>query len=184
LEQLLALAKYEAGRAPQAPRTAFDNIAKEVVADFAARAQARAIDLGFEHIDHVFVDADRTALAVLVRNLLDNALSHTPDGGRIDIGLFRHRNHAVFRIEDSGPGIPEAELVRVFEPFYRGGWSVGEGTGLGLPIVRRVAETLGGSVMLENILASDRTGLRVIVRIPALTPPCSMSPKSLEQGKT
>jgi signal transduction histidine kinase len=61
LEQLLALAKYEAGRAPQAPRTAFDNIAKEVVADFAARAQARAIDLGFEHIDHVFVDADRTA---------------------------------------------------------------------------------------------------------------------------
>jgi two-component system OmpR family sensor kinase len=168
LEQLLALAKYDAGRAPQAPPTAFDDIVKEVVADFMPRAQARAVDLGFERIDHVCVAADGTALAVLVRNLVDNALSHTPDGGRIDIGLFRHCNHAVLRIEDSGPGIPEAELVRVFEPFYRGGWSMGEGTGLGLPIVRRVAETLGGSVVLENILAPDRTGLRVDVRIPAL----------------
>jgi two-component system, OmpR family, sensor kinase len=167
LEQLLALAKYDAGRAPQAPRTAFDEIAKEVVADFIPRAQARAVDLGFEHIDHVFVAADGTALAVLVRNLVDNALYYTPDGGRIDIALFHHRNHAVLRIEDSGPGVPEAELVRVFEPFYRGSWSVGEGTGLGLSIVRRVAETLGGSVVLENILAPDRTGLRVNVRIPA-----------------
>jgi two-component system OmpR family sensor kinase len=166
LEQLLAHAKYDAKCAPQVPPTAFDDIVKEVVADFMPRAQARAVDLGFERIDHVFVDADGTALAVLVRNLVDNALCHTPDGARIDIGLFRHRNHAVLRIEDCGPGIPEAELVRVFEPFYRGAWSVGEGTGLGLPIVRRVAESLGGSVMLENILAPDRTGLRVNVRIP------------------
>jgi two-component system, OmpR family, sensor kinase len=165
LEQLLALAKYEGRRAPQAPRTAFDNIAKEVVADFMPRAQARAVDLGFERIDHVFVDADSTALAALVRNLIDNALNHTPDGGRIDIALFRLRNHAVLRIEDSGPGIPQGELARVFEPFYRGDWSVGEGTGLGLSIVRSVAETLGGSVVLENIVAPGRTGLCVSVRI-------------------
>jgi two-component system, OmpR family, sensor kinase len=80
--------------------------------------------------------------------------------------LFRHGNHAVLRIEDSGPGIPQAELVRVFEPFYRGGWSVGEGTGLGLSIVRSVVETLGGSVVLGNIVAPNRTGLCVDVRIP------------------
>jgi two-component system, OmpR family, sensor kinase len=166
LEQLLALAKYDVGRASQAPRTAFDSVAKKVVADFTPHAQARAIDLGFERIDQVFVDADGTALAVLVRNLVDNALSHTPDGNRIDIGLFRQHHHAVFRIEDSGPGIPEAELARVFEPFYRGDWSVGEGTGLGLSIVRSVAETLGGSVVLENIVAPNRTGLCVSVRIP------------------
>jgi two-component system, OmpR family, sensor kinase len=166
LEQLLALAKYDVARAPPAPPTAFDSIAKEVAADLMPRAQARAVDLGFERIDHVFVSAHATALAVLVRNLLDNALHHTPDGGRIDIGLFRHGNHAVLRIEDSGPGIPQAELVRVFEPFYRGGWSVGEGTGLGLSIVRSVVETLGGSVVLGNIVAPNRTGLCVDVRIP------------------
>jgi two-component system OmpR family sensor kinase len=167
LEQLLALAKYDAERAPQVRPAAFDNIAKEVVANFMPRAQGHAIDLGFERIDRVCVDADGTALAVLVRNLVDNALNHTPDGGRIDIALFRYRGDAILRVEDSGPGIPEAELARVFEPFYRGGWSAGEGTGLGLPIVRRVAETLGGSIMLENVLASERTGLRVNVRIPA-----------------
>jgi two-component system, OmpR family, sensor kinase len=166
LEQLLALAKYEAGSAPQAPPAAFDNIAKEVVGEFMPRAQARAVDLGFERIDHVFVNADPTALAVLIRNLVDNALHHTPDGGRIDMGLFRRGNHAVFRIEDSGPGIPEAELARVFEPFYRGDWSMGEGTGLGLSIVRSVVETLGGSVVLGNIVAPNRTGLCVDVRIP------------------
>jgi two-component system OmpR family sensor kinase len=104
---------------------------------------------------------------VLLRNLIDNALYHTPDGGRIDITLFRDGDHAVLRIEDSGPGIPEAELGRVFEPFYRGRWSAGEGTGLGLSIVRRVVEALGGSVTLENILVSGRTGLRVNLRIQA-----------------
>ena len=80
---------------------------------------------------------------------------------------FHERDHAVFRIEDSGLGIPEAELRRVLEPFYRGSWSTKEGTGLGLSIVRPIAETLGGSVLLENICGRGSTGLRVSVRIPA-----------------
>ena len=167
LEQLLALARYDSGRALPPSRTAFDGIAKDVAADFLPRARSHCVDLGFARIDPVAVDADATALAVLVRNLIDNALCHTPGGGRIDIALFRDGGHAVFRIEDSGPGIPEAELKRVFEPFYRGSWSTAEGTGLGLSIVRRIAETLGGSVRLENILAPGRTGLRVNVLIPA-----------------
>jgi two-component system OmpR family sensor kinase len=167
LEQLLALARYESGATPQAASAAFDSIAKEVVADFLPHARKRGVDLGFERVDHIFVDADSTALSVLLRNLIDNALYHTPDGGRIDITLFRDGDHAVLRIEDSGPGIPEAELGRVFEPFYRGRWSAGEGTGLGLSIVRRVVEALGGSVTLENILVSGRTGLRVNLRIQA-----------------
>lgn len=166
LEQLLALAKYEAGRAPQAPRTPFDDIVKEVIADFMPCAQARSVDLGFERIDHVSVDADGIALAVLVRNLVDNAICHTPNGARIDVALFHESDHAVLRIEDSGPGIPEAEMLRVFEPFYPGNWSAEEGTGLGLSIVRRIAETFGGSVVLENIVAPNRGGLRVKLRIP------------------
>jgi two-component system OmpR family sensor kinase len=165
LEQLLALARYDNARASEAPPTSFDHIAKEVVADFLSAAQARAVDLGFHRIDHVCVHADGAALAVLVRNLIANALYHTPEGGCIDIALFHDGDHALLRIEDTGPGIPEAELVRVFEPFYRGRWSMEEGTGLGLSIVRRVAESFGGSVVLENILASNRTGLRVSVRL-------------------
>jgi two-component system OmpR family sensor kinase len=169
LEQLLALARYESAATSQAAPAAFDGIVKEVVADFLSQAQQRGVDLGFERVDRIFVDADSTALAVLVRNLIDNALRHTPDGGRIDVAVLRHGDHAVLRIEDSGPGIPEAELARVFEPFYRGRWSADEGTGLGLSIVRRVVETLGGSVALENLRAPERTGLRAEVRIPAST---------------
>ena len=103
---------------------------------------------------------------MLVRNLVDNAICHTPNGARVDVALFCDRDHAILRIEDSGPGIPEAELIRVFEPFYRGNWSTGDGTGLGLSIVRRIAETFGGSVVLENIVAPNRGGLRVKLRIP------------------
>src|ERR1700737_4823811 len=68
LEQLLALARYESAPTPQAASAAFDSIAKEVVADFLPHARKREVDLGFERVDHIFVDADNTALSVLVRN--------------------------------------------------------------------------------------------------------------------
>ena len=169
LEQLLALARYESAATPPAASAEFDSIAKEVVADFLPQARKRGVDLGFERVDRIVVDADRTALSVLVRNLIDNALTHTPVGGCIDVAVLRDGDHAVLRIEDSGRGIPQAELARVFEPFYRGRWSAGEGTGLGLSIVRRVVETLGGSVVLENLNSPGKTGLRAEVRIPAST---------------
>ena len=74
------------------------------------------------------VRTDATALAVLIRNLVDNALRHTPDGGRVDLRLYTEGTNAVLRVEDTGPGIGEADLPHVFEPFYRGRRSEGEGT--------------------------------------------------------
>ena len=103
---------------------------------------------------------------MLVRNLIDNALRHTPEGGRIDINFFREGGRAVLRIEDTGSGIPEADLGRIFEPFYRSSRAEGDGTGLGLSIVRRIADRLAGSIELENISAQDRSGLRATVSIP------------------
>ena len=103
----------------------------------------------------------------MLRNVLDNALRHTPVGGRIDINLYREDDNAVIRIEDTGPGIGEADLQRIFEPFFRGGCSAHEGTGLGLSIVRRIVESHGGKIAIENIAAPDRSGLRVAVTIPA-----------------
>jgi two-component system OmpR family sensor kinase len=167
LEQLLALARYDSDRSPRRSMEAFDTIAKVVLGDFLPDARSRNVDLGFTHIDPVSIEADGTALAVLVRNLIDNALRHTPEGGRIDIALLHDGDEAVFRIDDSGPGIPEAELHRVVEPFYRGNWSTENGTGLGLSIVRRIAETLGGSVLLKNISTRGPTGLRVEIRLPS-----------------
>ncbi len=59
-------------------------------------------------------------LAALIRNLVDNALRHTPPGGRIDVGVYLEAEEAVLQIEDTGPGIPASDLDRIFEPFFRG----------------------------------------------------------------
>jgi two-component system, OmpR family, sensor kinase len=166
LEQLLALAKYDTSGAPEAQTAAFDQVARGVIVDMLPSAHGRAVDLGFERIESVAVRADATALAVLIRNVLDNALRHTPDGGRVDIHLHAEGPRAVLRVEDSGPGICDADLAHVFEPFFRGRRSEGEGTGLGLSIVRRIVDGLAGSIMLENIPPPRGPGLRVVVTMP------------------
>ena len=112
------------------------------------------------------MQVDATGLAVLVRNLVDNALRYSPDGGRIDVSVFREGEHAVLRVEDHGPGIPDVHLDRIFEPFNRGSRSDGDGTGLGLSIVRRIVGNHQGSILLENGLSMGGTGLRATVRFP------------------
>jgi two-component system OmpR family sensor kinase len=165
LEQLLALAKYESHDAG-ARLTALDQVARDVVADLMSSAQGRAVDVGFERIESVAVRADSTALAVLTRNLIDNALRYTPDGGRVDIHIYPEGSRAILRVEDTGPGICEQDLPHVFEPFYRGRRSNGDGTGLGLSIVGRIVKGLDGSITLENIPLPKGPGLRAVVTIP------------------
>jgi two-component system OmpR family sensor kinase len=171
LEQLLALAKYGSPGTPEAPVAALDRVAREVVADLLPFAQRRFVDLGFDRVESVAVRADATALAVLIRNLVDNAVRYTPEGGRVDICLFADGTHAVLRVEDTGPGISEADLTLVFEPFYRARQCEGEGTGLGLSIARRIVQSLAGSIRLKNIPPPKQSGLRVVVTIPVAADP-------------
>jgi two-component system OmpR family sensor kinase len=167
LEQLLDHARYDAGATTDTPVTAFDQVARKSLADLLPIASARGVDLGFGRLEAVFVRGDVTALAVMLRNLLDNALRHTPAGGRVDLYLYGEDKNAVVRIEDTGPGIVPADLERVFEPFFRGSRPTDEGTGLGLSIVRRIVDGLGGTITIENIAAPERSGLRVVVTLPA-----------------
>ena len=166
LAQLLSLARYEEGPSGAAPVTALDAVALEVVADLVAMAADVATDLGFGRIEAASVLADPTSLEVMIRNLLDNALRHSSGGGQIDVEVFREGADAVLRVSDCGPGIPEGELDRIFDPFVRGGRVEGEGTGLGLSIVRSIAGACGGSVRLAN-RTDGSSGLVAIVRIPA-----------------
>jgi two-component system OmpR family sensor kinase len=82
LDQLLALARQESGNISRTLRTELDGVVREVVADLLPQARAKAIDLGCERIEKVEILADPTALNVLFRNLVDNALRYTPEGGR------------------------------------------------------------------------------------------------------
>jgi len=165
LEQLLTLARYDSGPSKDGSQVQIDRVLKEVVADLSLAAQSKSIDLGFARIEPVTVRLEQVALTVLVRNLLDNALKHTPMGGQVDVSLIAENGSMVLSVEDNGPGIPDADLDRIFEPFFRGSRSQGEGSGLGLSIARRIVERSHGSICLENKRAPS-SGLRVIVRIP------------------
>jgi len=166
LDQLLALARSEVNNGDSSPPVvAADQFAKEVMADLLPLAGQRGVDLGFEVLDAVGLRADPIMVATLFRNLIDNAIRYTPQGGRVDVRLYRRDGKAVFEVEDSGPGIPSADIARVFEPFFRGSQPTGSGTGLGLSIVKRIADHLNGTVSLKN--KASATGLRATVTLPA-----------------
>src|SRR5262249_20682444 len=145
-----------------------DGIVRTVVADSMAAACARSIDLGCDRLEVAFVEGDGTALTIMVRNLLDNAIRYSPEGGNVNLGAYRKDGVVVLLIEDTGPGIAAGDLDIISEPFNRGPLPNGDGTGLGFSIARRIVDNHGGSIRLENITSRDTiTGLRVTVRLPA-----------------
>lgn len=138
-------------------------VAAAVPADSAARAAATA--------DTVL--GDREALRILVRNLLDNAIRYTPEGGRVQV-LIRGKGELAgpqLEVSDTGPGIPVAERARAFDRFHRRASAPEGGCGLGLAIVKAVAERHGARVALGD---AEGGGLRVTVAFPASSlPPTS-----------
>jgi two-component system, OmpR family, sensor kinase len=166
LEQLLALARHEAGPPAEVAAVPLDRTVKDLVADLLPDATRKGIDLGFELIEPIATRGEPVMIATMIRNLLDNAVRFTPRGGRVDIGVYREGGEAVVQIEDTGPGIPSGDIDRIFEPFFRGSRPSEDGTGLGLSIVKRTIDRLQGSVVLENIIGAEQTGLRATVRLP------------------
>ncbi|MBC5783693.1 sensor histidine kinase N-terminal domain-containing protein [Ramlibacter sp. USB13] len=164
VEQLLALARLEGQAEGAREDVDLEELAREAVSALLPTAHARSIDLGLATTAPVRLAGSRDALHLILRNLLDNAVKYTPAGGRVDIALGRDAQGAWLAVEDSGPGIPEAERDRVFDRFYRVAGSEAEGSGLGLAIVRTVAERLGGQVRLARSEALG--GLRAEVRFP------------------
>ena len=111
LEQLLALARSDMAPMPEAPVTSLDACAKEVVSDFICTATERGVDLGFELIEPAAVRGEAAMLSSVIHNLIDNALRHTPQGGRVDLGIYREGTQVILQIEDTGPGIPPSDLT-------------------------------------------------------------------------
>ncbi|MBP7662034.1 MAG: two-component sensor histidine kinase, partial [Burkholderiaceae bacterium] len=107
---------------------------------------------------------DAGEIGVMVRNLVDNAIRYSPRGARIELRVDVREGAPLLQVDDSGPGIPQAERERVFDRFYRGATGDEPGTGLGLAIVRGIATRHGASVILGD---SPLGGLRVTVRFPA-----------------
>lgn len=168
LEQLLSLARQDAIQIENAVETRLDNVAKAVAADLMPMASQKGLDLGFTRIEPITVRGDAIVVGTLVRNLLDNAIRFTPNGGRVDIGVYGSQRSAVLQIKDTGLGIPASDMTRIFEPFDRGSRPSGDGTGLGLAIVKRIVDRLGGSITIANRSEPEGTGLSITVVLPAI----------------
>jgi signal transduction histidine kinase len=110
------------------------------------------------------VMADRTRLEQVAANLIDNALKYTPPGGRVEVEIGADDQAAILRVRDTGPGIPAAEMTRIFDRLFRGDTSRTErGLGLGLSLVKAVVEAHGGTVRVES---EPGRGAVFTVRLP------------------
>ncbi|MEC5212972.1 two-component system OmpR family sensor kinase [Polaromonas sp. CG_9.5] len=180
LNQLLALAQAQgtssAAKSPAPASTSIQRVYRSVLEDLMPLAEARHIDIGMEELgdgqdaQDVQVQASAFELTTLVKNLVDNAIRYTPEGGRVDLGFRRAQGRAVLRIQDTGPGIAVAERARVFDAFYRTLGSEQTGSGLGLCIVQAIAQRLGAQVRLTFSDEAAQSGLCVEVFM-ALAPP-------------
>ncbi|SFV16372.1 ATP-binding protein [Pseudoduganella namucuonensis] len=164
VEQLLVLARQEAGGEHKFEQVNLADLAKRTLGDLAGAAQARDIDLGLHHADEAVVDGQADALLIMLRNLVDNAIKYTPAGGTVDVEVRRAGAGAVLRVEDSGPGISPEERERVFSRFYRVPGSAAGGSGLGLAIIKAIAERHGATLSLEQ--SARLGGLLVEVAFP------------------
>jgi two-component system, OmpR family, sensor kinase len=166
VEQMLALARQEPRSAPVREPVALGPLAREVIAELLPLADARRIDLGLSGAEPLSVSGDPEALRTLLRNLVDNAVRYSEDGGRVDVAIEAAPGaagaaRARLTVTDSGPGIPPAERARVFDRFYRRAGTTPPGSGLGLAIVKAIAEAHGAELALED--GPHGRGLRVSV---------------------
>lgn len=173
--QMLALAKVEQLRQQSGPRgaqpsaqpadlTDLADVARTVALDLSPLIAAKDIDFAIE-TGPAPIASHEWMLAELTRNLLHNAIRHTPPGGALTVRIVHDTRYAAMTVSDSGPGISAELAARLFQPFSAG--SVRSGSGLGLAICREITSALGGTISLDNRVAHGRvTGLDATVRLP------------------
>ena len=148
-EQLLGLARSQSG-ADERIVVEVSDLARQLLSEVHGRALASGIDIGLEENARFALRVAPESLRLIIINALDNALKYTPAGGAVTLRLDHRDGAALVEVVDTGPGIPEAECARVFDPFYRLPGSQGIGSGLGLSIAREAATLNGGTVTLRN----------------------------------
>lgn len=187
VEQMLSLARQEPRAELRREPIPLANVVREVVAELVPFADAKGIDLGISNSESAKVLGDPDALRTLARNLVDNAVRYTPDGGRVDVAV--ESNHAeaateqseaasplttsqaplrqvVLKVVDNGPGIPWEERSRVLDRFYRRPGTPPPGSGLGMAIVKAIADAHSATLTLAP--GPEGKGLAVTVYFPAI----------------
>lgn len=165
VDQALILARLERDSLKDSFRAVdLGSVAAEVIAALDADATARHIGVRLDAETRAAVLGNPMAVAIMIRNLVDNAIRYTPERGTVTVRVFRQNHAAVLTVTDTGPGIPVAERGRVFARFHRGANDGATGCGLGLSIVKRVVDLHDAQITLAT--APNGHGLQVEVIWP------------------
>ncbi len=167
VEQLLTLSRLEAGQPLPMSTVDLVPLTRQVMADITPQVLARGQTIALQGAEHSPVQGDPALLAVLVRNLVDNAARYSPDGARMVVTMGDGQQAPQLTVEDSGPGLSEADLPRLGERFFRVLGSGQSGSGLGWSIVRRIAAV--HHARIDTARSDQLGGLAVRVRWPLKT---------------
>jgi two-component system OmpR family sensor kinase len=167
IDQLLALATAQSGSNRPQAAVSVHEVYRRVLEDLLPLAERKHLDIGVESVEDVRVIINEMDLVVLVKNLLDNAIRYTPEGGRIDLSVERTQERVMLQVKDSGPGISLEEQTRVFDAFYRSLGTEEAGSGLGLSIVKAIADRAGAQIRLGFTDEENNSGLCVSVWLNA-----------------
>ena len=166
-DDLLSLAKITAGGASK-EEAVLSSIVENAVALSSALAEEKRVTFELSGLD-VRLMGQPNDLSRLFRNLLENAVAHSPEGGTVRVRGDVRADRVHVAVEDGGEGVPKEDRERIFEPFFRSAWSKSRatgGSGLGLGIAREIAKSHGGAVRLEDAVH----GARFVVELPQSAP--------------
>jgi two-component system, OmpR family, sensor kinase len=177
IAQLLKLARYEnASETNSSEKIDLYGIARSCVRDLTPLACRLGITMDLAVGPCLMLHADAAELRVLVSNILDNAIRYTPPGGHVDLNATTTAEGGILEVRDSGPGIPDELLDRVFDRFFRAAGQEIEGSGLGLAIAKSIADRHGLSIVLSNVRVFSNVRNRSGLVVQIIVPSCRLIP--------
>jgi signal transduction histidine kinase len=169
LNNFLDLLRLDAGKVQPVWRDVeVATAVRHAIAGVEPAAAAKRIQLTADYVGGApTLRTDPVRLEQILVNLLSNAVRHSPEGETVAVRVDAADAQVRFGVRDQGPGIPPEQQALIFEPFERFDPHSGLGTGLGLPVSRRLAEVLGGRLMVESTLGAGAVFLLVLPSTPA-----------------